>query len=364
MANCIYCGGPANSVEHPLPAAFGEFVNAPLLSNRICRACNGSRLGVLDEQFARCGPEAVMRRVFRVEGRSTHEKINPHHRGSAGGGRLATKTYDSSIGCEVEIEFTGGREARQLCQIVFKEASGTTHHLPLPPTLTDPAKIREQFDNFGIADLTTTEVILVADPEERMQLEPILTAVWPKLKLGPNLPSANVLPGAITELRVTTRYFQAIAKIAFHYFLTQFADLDGSEACFAEIRSFITAPGEKLRTASKFIGRRQTPLLAEMLGGARPDGWFGHVLTAEVNGDRYLGHLQIFISEECPPTAYTVALAKGLGNVERSARGHLYRYYREGQKGKHLGEAIPLNAVLATPPRPLLPLFEMADSGE
>ena len=27
---CIYCQAPADSLEHPLPAAFGEFEDAPL----------------------------------------------------------------------------------------------------------------------------------------------------------------------------------------------------------------------------------------------------------------------------------------------------------------------------------------------
>src|SRR5215469_5351870 len=32
---------------------------------------------MLDEQLNRCGPEAVLRRFFGVQGRATHEKVNP-----------------------------------------------------------------------------------------------------------------------------------------------------------------------------------------------------------------------------------------------------------------------------------------------
>ena len=61
MSICLYCPNEANSLEHPIPAAFGEFRDAPLLENRICERCNSKRLGVLDEQLSRCGPEAVLR---------------------------------------------------------------------------------------------------------------------------------------------------------------------------------------------------------------------------------------------------------------------------------------------------------------
>ena len=90
MATCLYCENLANSVEHPLPASFGEFEAAPVLRDRICALCNNTRLGLLDEQFARCGPEAVMRRFHGIEGRDGHAKVNPHYRGSAGGRRLRT----------------------------------------------------------------------------------------------------------------------------------------------------------------------------------------------------------------------------------------------------------------------------------
>jgi hypothetical protein len=75
-----------------------------------------------------------------------------------------------------------------------------------------------------------------------------------------------------------------------------------------ESTAYAVAPGfvDRSRLANKFMGRRPTPFLGNMLGGARPDGWFAHVLTAEANADTYLGHVQVFISEECPATACTV----------------------------------------------------------
>jgi hypothetical protein len=45
--------------------------------------------------------------------------------------------------------------------------------------------------------------------------------------------------GATVKLQLSDRYFRAIAKIGFQYFLTQFPTYVGSESCFAEIRGFI-----------------------------------------------------------------------------------------------------------------------------
>jgi len=49
------------------------------------------------------------------------------------------------------------------------------------------------------------------------------------------LGAKNYEKGAVVELQVTDRYYRAIAKIGFHYFLTQFPAFDGSAPCFSEI---------------------------------------------------------------------------------------------------------------------------------
>ena len=84
MPKCIYCesSGPFNE-EHPLPRCLGEFRDAPKLFS-VCKKCN-HEIGRAEEQFCRASPEAFFRAWFNVEGRSSHEEINPFERGSAGG---------------------------------------------------------------------------------------------------------------------------------------------------------------------------------------------------------------------------------------------------------------------------------------
>src|ERR1700687_4921724 len=128
--DAIDCSAPAGSREHPLPAAFGEFRDAPLLEGRICTWCNNRRLGLLDEQLTRSGPEALLRRFYGIQGRASHGTVNIFQRGSAGGHRVDLRSMDKSLGCEVALEIENG-QARQMCQIIFVEKSGKTHHLPI-----------------------------------------------------------------------------------------------------------------------------------------------------------------------------------------------------------------------------------------
>ena len=120
---CIYCSDLADSLEHPLPAAFGEFTGAPQLRDRICSKCNNVHLGVLDEQLVRCGPEGFLRQYYRVRGRPDHDSVNSFYRGSAGGHRLEMKGWDSQLGIEVLLECKDG-ECTQARQLIFIEDSG------------------------------------------------------------------------------------------------------------------------------------------------------------------------------------------------------------------------------------------------
>jgi hypothetical protein len=131
MNHCLYCVKNPHSDEHPISASFGEFQYAPLLKDRICSSCNTERIGLLDEQFVRCGPEALLKAQFGIDGRSHHEKVNPFYRGSAGGRRLEYLAWDEEFQCEVNVELLGGNQGRQLSEIIFKKQTGQIHHIPL-----------------------------------------------------------------------------------------------------------------------------------------------------------------------------------------------------------------------------------------
>jgi len=268
------------------------------------------------------------------------------------------KAFDTAMGIELELECLAG-QVRQSRQIVIVEATGKTHTLPIPPDLRDPEKLRESYQKLGVTQ--PIDVRLVYDPDERVWLEPLVKAAWPSASfVERGFGARNYADGAVVKLQLTDRYFRAIAKIAFHYFLTQFPDYDGSEPCFSGIRDFIINDGG-LDHVNTFIGERGNPLLGPMMSGGRPDGWIAHVVCAEIR-EECLAHVQLFVCKEYRAPVYTVRLGAGFRTRQWAATGHIYKYFGDGPRGRFSGEARPLVVTHVAPELPLEPVVR-ADSG-
>src|ERR1700719_1268157 len=197
--HCIYCPKPADSLEHPLAAAFGEFEGAPYLQDRICMECN-NKLGLLDEQLSRCGPEAFLRRVYGVQGRSTHEEVNPFYRRSAGGDRLEMKAKDQNLGIEGLLECENGTY-RQLRQLVFVQKSGETRHLPIREGTT-PEQLRISVKDLGLAQ--PCDFYIFCDPEERAWVERLIKETSPQVTFGESIVGGTRYNGAVVTLGLTS----------------------------------------------------------------------------------------------------------------------------------------------------------------
>ena len=353
--SCIYCPAPADSLEHPLPAAFGEFNDAPYLEDRICTTCNNKRLGILDEQLARCGPEALLRRFYGVQGRATHESVNIFERGSAGGQRLDLRAKDTALGIDVLLEIENG-SVRQMRHIVFVEESGRTHHLPIPKG-SSPEQLRAAFNQLGVVQ-PCLDVRVFYGPEERDWVEALIQQTWPSGALGEENSGSTIYQGVVGTVVLTNRYFRAVAKIGFHYFLTQFPEYTGHEQMFSEIRHFILDEGAGVDRANAFIGKREHALLAGLLTlGVRPNGWRAHVLCAETKPGECLAYVQMFVTEDWPAPIYAVRLAQHAGIVDCNARAHAYMYYGNGPEGSFTGDALRLQTMrIGCSPHPIAPV--------
>jgi hypothetical protein len=258
---CIYCPAPANSLEHPLPAAFGEFKYAPYLRDRICRRCNNQSLGVLDEQLTRSGPEALLRRFYGIQGRATHDTVNIFQRGSAGGHRVDLRGMDKALGYEVALEIENG-QARQMCQIIFFEKSGKAHHLPIRKSST-PEELRAAYAKLGVVQ-PCEDMRIFYGPDEKDWVEALIHQAWPSVTFGEGKLGSTSYQGAVGTVTLTNRYFRAVAKIGFHYFLTQFPEYTGHEQIFSGIRQFILDETALVDSANTFIGNREHALMPFM----------------------------------------------------------------------------------------------------
>jgi hypothetical protein len=168
--------------------------------------------------------------------------------------------------------------------------------------------------------------------------------------------------GAVGTVVLTNRYFRAIAKIGFHYFLSQFEEYTGHEQMFSDIREFILDETAGVDRANAFIGKRQNALLVEMLtAGVRPDGWRAHVLCAETRPGECLAYVQMFVTEDWPAPVYAVRLARDAGIIDCRATGHAYWYYGGGPEGNFAGDALRLETTRAGwAPPPFAPVVKSA----
>ena len=152
-----------------------------------------------------------------------------------------------------------------------------------------------------------------------------------------------------------------MAKIGFHYFLTQFPELSGHEPAFADLRRFILDETAGVDQANEFVGERPLPLIGEMLDGSRPDGWVGHALCADITDGECRAHVQLFICEDFQPRIYTVRLGRNAAVQGFPAFGHGYLYYPDGRRGKFSGETVSLTTTRADfGPLPLAAVIKSA----
>jgi len=250
------------------------------------------------------------------------------------------RAYDAQLGCEILIECNNG-VYRQQTQIVFIESSGRTRHLPIQSN-DSPERLRAAVDRLQISP--PFEVRILYGSEDVEWVQRLIAETWPTATFGDSGRTDSDYRGATVNVGLTDRYFRGVAKIGFHYFLTQFSQYSGLEPCFSDIRNYIFEDGTPVDTANEFVGIRQNPLLGNMLNpNVRPDGWRGHLLCAEIRPGECLTHLQLFLSEDWRAPIYTVRLAHGSTTSEWSASGHMYYYYPDGPRGRFSGEVIALD---------------------
>jgi hypothetical protein len=334
MDHCLYCTQAPRSEEHPLSAALGEFKDAPTLRDRICRDCNGKRIGLLDEQLVRCGPIGVLRKQLGIEGRAHHDKVNPFYRGSAGGQRLKFFTRDENFGCEVLVELTGRGQGRQLSQLILKGQEGPLHHIPLTATTTIEL-LRKQIAELKL--VAPLEARLIFDPPTEPWAADLFKQLWPDRELPESTLGADRFQGGIVQIQVTNRYFRAIAKTGFHYFLTQFPNYSGHEAIFSDIREFITNDERELVAAriNRFVRVHKKPI-------APTAPVLAHLLCAEIREGVCLAHFEPFITPGSRLRAFVIYLGVDPAMTDYAFRAHGHFYYAQGKSGRYSGEALEI----------------------
>lgn len=339
MSKCIYCPAEADSVEHHLPRALGNFKGYVPLLDRVCSACNG-KLSLLDEQLCRSGMEAFFRVFLELKGRREHEKVSPFYRGGAGGGALEMLGTNQQTGDNVMLELVGGTEARELRCAQLVDDNDEVHVIRITDGMT-PEQFRARFDALGIQRFKRGN--LFAAEEEIPWIETLMATIkfenrteWTRPTSGPITYGPSVV-----KFTLTSRYFRCLAKIGFHYFLTKVKHFRGDETCFRDIRDFIMNPSN-IAECRRFISYTQDQLAAPLNAGARLRNW-GHILCAETDYMNLRSKVELFAGPDVKQLVYTIQVGMNPSRIDyNEAYGDFYAYYRKEERGEFDGEVSEL----------------------
>jgi hypothetical protein len=246
MAPCIYCGAAADSREHWFPRALGNIKDIVLLRDRLCDVCNKALGRELDEELARTGPTGFNRTALGIKGRRSHADVSPFHYRALSPQQPTTLKRPAPHG-EWEIlgdayTTTDGRpSSRTLRQLVVKTTDGRIEPVPFPRAWNG-AQLRETLQKRGLEGSELLEVYLEeGEKEDDLQIRQLLTDVFgvfhSRVWFGEQVDSK--LEAVTLKAGITRNYLRAIAKVAFHYFVSVTTRCTGAEQEFGAIRSLI-----------------------------------------------------------------------------------------------------------------------------
>ncbi len=172
----------------------------------------------------------------------------------------------------------------------------------------------------------------------------LLKAVWRNIRMGEGqvIQVGTHRVRVHAEFRVTVAYFQAVAKIAFHYYLVHSRRrYRGDECHFAGIRDFIMNGGDKDRFFRASGRLFKQPFGKTRFGTVTPDKWC-HFLAADETQDLAVAYVRLFVGPRALPPDHYVTL----GNIESTVVvpsfvwGHVYQYDRGVRSRRFCGRVV------------------------
>lgn len=340
MQRCIYCNeNEATSGEHYLPACLGNFQNYEQLYDRLCGKCNRT-IGLLDEQFCRCGPEAFFRIILGIKGRKYHKKVNPIYRGSAGGKRIVVESKHPKLDCTMFCEIDeGGNNVFPARQLIVIDSNDIYHSILITENMKDPTDLEKELNNKGI--LNSKVVECWTSPEEEAWVDRLCKGLDFRVNWDDAIEYQKVENTIISAtFTVSDNYFRAISKIAFHYFLKYFNQFSGNEKQFDGIKQYIKFGGN----SDNWVRQVEGSFVVGLKPGFTTTDSYCHIIAVDKNAKTIRAMLNFFIGPKgVPPQYYEVFIGE---NPERiifpQGVGHQFVYYDEVDKNGYCGRMDPL----------------------
>jgi hypothetical protein len=180
-------------------------------------------------------------------------------------------------GQEKELELVGPGSVRELRCEKLTADNDSVYTITIADGMT-----KEEFQKRVVATGVRffKHVDISAAPEEIQWVESLFDGFAMQAKAEWVQPTGPIVYGPHTiKFTVMDRYFRAIAKIGFHYFLTKFPRFRGDEPCFEGIRNFIIKDCP-LDEIPRFVTYGIEPFVSQLREGQRLSVW-GHLITAQ-----------------------------------------------------------------------------------
>jgi hypothetical protein len=352
VTNCIYCGrffNPRNGQgDHVLSARiFGEFEGDKRFRGQ-CPACNNA-FGCHEQVLAQSSQIGFYRGLAMPNLGKRANRGGLTQKGAHGSPRpkLVMLGADSTV--LVRPTADNPLDAHPVDHLILRDATGQEHHVELFAKM-HPEQLQDQLRRRGL--LSATPIGISSPWETRGDFQRLVTGVFPNIK---RIGDIRMDPGSYqfhgrAEFNFSISYWQALAKIAFHYYLPRnHRGFAGSEEAFRPIRHFIRHGGDP----RDFFKRPDIPFIVPF----GPDGpgtvhcpknWC-HLVAANDSGTGVFVYLQFFVGPGSVPPPTYVALGNSDSGLDRGGVwGHLYQQDDDG-KGRFAGSVAPVSIS----PRPI-----------
>lgn len=343
MTLCIYCQQDFDSTkgegDHVIPVQLGQFTGDERFRG-ICSACNND-IGKSEEQFLRCSPVAIYRRIVNPT-IPNHRKRRNNFKAGASGSPPPKYTMElDGLQALVEISPDNPDNMIPIDQLIIHDKAGSTHYIKLHPKMR-PEQLKQKIAQFEVESIEVNY-----DDSRSQTYSELITKAVPHSNFG-NTTTIEAGEHSVTgkiKCVFTEHYYRAIAKIAFHYFLTHTQrNFKGNEDCFKPIRKFIMGEGNKDQYFDQVRNPFRIPLGEMTDGRLLTSMLWHHVLAVDETAAEIVAYVQLFIGPKGvrPPDVIRIAKLNSPILVPSYVRGHVYTYF-EDQTGNWAGSVEKLS---------------------
>ncbi len=342
-AFCIYCGKEVDTSkgagDHIIPATLGEFKNDKRFKN-ICQQCN-TEIGKSEEQLLRCSPVRLFRDlVLPSTSRSRRNRLSwCGAQGVPPPKFLVNTKHGQVLGYPIENFLT----LTNPDQLIIEDGKGESHFITLHPKMS-AASLKKKVDSIVTEIDKTPPTRILCRVANTNHYTKIIREVWPNIKIelvSTEEPGYHKSKVEVSMVR-TDHYFRAIAKIAFHYYLTRSDRAKGNEEGFAEIRRFIMSSGngKAFFDCPKYF--------MDMESNMVPVRWYHSIAASEEEGE-VIGYVRLCHGPEFKGLEHNIRLGQLSSKLvlPRETWGHQYKYYKPVPERGDVGSVCPLRLTRA-----------------